>query len=201
MLRYPDPNTVLPLEPPDIIGTVGKAWRFDMDALCTEAPHLRPLNVCGWLLFAPYAHPFWHSYALNLIALREAPGVPPAVLRMKGATHELVLMALNPEPAEKGQERYSTKKTVPYLTPANFSAQMYYADDDVAMSVMEQTARDVVNGVLNPDTDYAQHWIARFGFSNVIGDPSKVGGTTIRMGDVEIVIPAVPTPKAGGPKQ
>ena len=200
MPKWPAAADLLPKTPADIVGAVGSAWRCDLSKVITSnSEAIRSLNVCAWIIHAPYAHPVWHSYCLNAIALRDVEGVPPAHISLPGATHEFFLMALDPDP--EGGRTYELDKPFPYLTPPNFVAQVWAASDEEMAKWMEATVRDVVDGKLNPDTDYIQHWIARFGASNIKGDPAKAGETRIHAGGVEIVIPPVPAPKNGGTKQ
>lgn len=95
------------------------------------------------------------------ISLREVPGFPPAHINMHGATHEIMVYALNPEHA------IDLASSPRFLTPCNFVGQFIQPSDDEAAALIEQTVRDVIDGRLNPDTDYAQWWIQRFSASNV----------------------------------
>lgn len=183
----------LPAAAPDIVGSMGSAWRMDLDKLCESAAH-RACAVSQWLIFAPYAHPLWHSYALGCITLREVDGFPPAKINLPGATHEVLLFALDPG------KPYQTDAHPPVLNPANFCGQFIEPSDEAAAARIEATVRDVIEGRLNPDTDYTQWWIQRFSASNIKGDPATAGETRIVVTDadgntVESVIPPVPTPQ------
>lgn len=183
----------LPQQQPDAVGTLGKAWRMDLDRICATPAH-RSAVICQWLIFAPYAHPAWHSYVLSCITLRDIDGMPPAKVNLPGGTHEAMLYALDPARA------YALDAHLPLLHPANFCGQFIEPDDAAAAMRIEAVVRDVVDGRLNPDTDYMQWWIRRFSASNVKGDPATAGETRIVIDAVgsgqpaEIVIPPVPAP-------
>jgi hypothetical protein len=94
---------------------------------CTE-------TVAYWLLTAGIYHPLWHQYALAVVRLRDAPGYPPPVLRYPDATHELLVMALDPtspdDPANPGARVTYTPQALeglaaPYLQPINIAGAVH----------------------------------------------------------------------------
>jgi hypothetical protein len=120
---------------------------------CTE-------TVAYWLLTAGIYHPLWHQYALAVVRLRDAPGYPPPVLRYPDATHELLVMALDPtspdDPANPGARVTYTPQALeglaaPYLQPINI-AEQFTATEDEAAQVAQAAARAVVDGHINPET-------------------------------------------------
>jgi hypothetical protein len=144
---------------PTLVGSLGKAWRQDKEKIAElrDKEELLPLYVASWIIYAPYAHPAWHSYWLNCMSLRNLEGVPPALIYRPDATHELILLALNPaHPTTIDEQPH-------FLTPTNFAGQFPAQSDSHASAIIEQTVRDVVNGILSPDTDYRRDWIKRFG--------------------------------------
>lgn len=185
---------------PDLDGAFGRAWVHDIDG--TLARHGNPrstvprdLTVAAWIVCAPYAHPFWSHYSVICVSLRDVPGCQPPVIRMAGATHEVIVHALNPEhePAIDDYPRL--------LLPPNFVGQFIEPSDEAARERIRQTVQDVIDAKLNPDTDYTRHWIHRFSDSNIKGDPKRAGETRIVMQDKsghtvgEVVIPPVPGPQ------
>lgn len=139
---------------PDFKGPCGSAWRV---ALPTQ--HERPdttATLAMWLLTIPAAHPAWHSYAMAVIHLRDIPGVRPAVKRIPDATHEVMLLALDPgkdlpDPDDGDNFRPAL------LLPPNLEEQMPALSDAQAVSLAESLARGFVDGMANPDTDARRH--------------------------------------------
>jgi hypothetical protein len=144
---------------PALIGSRGVAWRTNQEKIAKQegTERLLPISVAAWVIYAPYAHPFWHSYWLSCVSLRDQEGVPPAILYRPDATHELILFALNPaHPTTIDEQPH-------FLTPTNFVGQFPAQSDSHASAIIEQTVRDIINGFLSPDTDYRRNWIMRFG--------------------------------------
>ena len=112
-------------------------------------------TLCSWLLTAPWAHPLWSQYDLIVVRLRDGmPGFPPPKRQFDGATHELLVIALNPEygpftPASL--RKFADKGSLPLLTPVNIAEQVEATDDEAA-ELAELAARSVVNAQLNPET-------------------------------------------------
>jgi hypothetical protein len=190
-------RTILPYEQPTLRGRFGLAWLQDLDAVFAKLeqkeidagrpavpPELRGINLAGWLIYAPGAHPIWHSYCLNLTALRDVPGMPPPHIYRPGEhpTHEFFLFAMDPGPPPGGPapRRYRLDETNPILMPMNFGAQFKEPTDARAMARIRTTVQDVIDGRLNPDTDGIQQWIRRFGASNIKGDVSEAGVTVVK---------------------
>lgn len=146
--------------PPTRQGTHGKAWQIDLAAWRAMAG--KPGGeICGWIVEAPWAHPMWHSYFLSAVHLRHVEGFAPAVIHLPGATHEVMLFALNPEfsPALDEFPRV--------LTPSNFVGQWIAESDEAACAKVEACVDDILVGQLSPDTDFRRHWIQRFSDSNI----------------------------------
>lgn len=111
-------------------------------------------TVCMWLLTAPHAHPFWAQYMLGCVRLRDLDGWPPPKRQFDGATHEITVVALNPEHGPftvKMMEEYCVSGTMPYLTPINIAHQIEGADEE-ARILAAYAALGVVHGLLWPET-------------------------------------------------
>ena len=113
-------------------------------------------TVCHWLITAPAYHPLWSQYQLCVVRLRDnLPGFPPPHHQFPGSTHELIVIALNPEHGphtpESIAERYRDGKGLPYLTPVNIAHQIEGTDAE-ARELAAMAAWGVVNGHLNPET-------------------------------------------------
>lgn len=126
-------------------------------AVNLEVPSSAPATLLWWLITAPAYHPLWSQYVLSVVTLEDKPGVPPADLHYPGATHELLVLALNPgEPpsrvtAEQLAEGVEAGKGFQYLTPVNVVHQ-FTASDDEMRQLAELACAGVVNGILNPET-------------------------------------------------
>ena len=148
---------------PDLVGPHGKAWKQDFDSFRKLHPGLGPDgSVCVWIVSAPWAHPVWHSYLIVCLFLRDVPGVPPAKVAMAGATHEVIVAALDPE-----QKRIPLNDYPKMLKPLNFAGQWIAASDEAAAAKIEATVLEIVNGTLSPDTDFLREWVKRFSGSNL----------------------------------
>lgn len=151
---------------PTMQGKAGNAWLIDMEACARRRglvgdPRFAVTLPC-WIASAPYAHPMWSRYAILSVALREAPGVPQAKVNLDGATHEVMVYALNPDKAPAVDDLPSI------LHPANFTGQFVAPDDLAAAARVQQAVQDVIDGALNPDSDYLHVWAARFSNSNLL---------------------------------
>jgi hypothetical protein len=170
--------------PPTKIGPRGKAWKIDDTAWRAKHPQQPYAQICGWIIEADWAHPAWHSYYLSAVHLRDMPGLPKAVIHLAGATHEVMLYALNPAHTPR-------LDAVPRcLTPGNFHAQWVAESDEAAAAKVEACVDDIIAGKLSPDTDYISTWAARFSASNLKVDPVLAGATLVgasQDGDVTIV--------------
>lgn len=140
---------------PTIDGPHARAWKLDL-SLQTRAHS----GVAAWLIEAPWAHPFWHSYGLTMIHLRPVPGLGDANIALQGATHELAVYALDPD---RPREPIMHGGPTAMMTPCNFAAQIIEASDDAAAERAKRAVDLICQGKLSPDTDYIRAWGAMFG--------------------------------------
>lgn len=137
------------LQNPDFPGEVARAWIVPDDPEAAAA-----LGV--WLVEACDAHPLWNYHVVVLVHLRVAPGLPAPVIASPGATHELLVMALDPDhdytvdPADIS--------TFQWMNPPDVVEQFAARDDDHAVSIATEAVRKCVNGELVPDSDYRSLW-------------------------------------------
>lgn len=143
----------------------GRAWAMSIDGVCAHRGITR--EECGdlssWIIEAAWAHPVWHSYWLHLQHLRPVAGergAHPLKIHLEGATHEMVLFAIDPEKARQPQIETGL---VHYLLPGNFAAQFIEPDDDAAIERIRKTVQLICDGNLSPDTDFLYEWKKRFG--------------------------------------
>lgn len=160
-MEYVKPDIVT--TPPTLTGQAGRAWGLPLSVLREKLkwPPVDP-TVSAWLIERLDAHPVWHSYFVFAYHLRDEPGRPLVTIRKPGATHEFMLLAANPE---YPREPVITGDAAPrYLTPANFCAQFEASSDQNArIFVISRIIQPLVDGRLNPDTDYVEHWFREFG--------------------------------------
>lgn len=163
-----DPTTIDPTA--DIVGPYGTVQHVPMPKTGDLLPVSRAAITCTlgtWLITAPIFHPAWSQYVLSLIRLDEHPDLPPPVLKFPGASHELLLLAVNPAPGEQTPETvrdHCRDGSLPFLQPVNIAEQFTGTDDEMR-AVAWLAARGVVNGVLHPETADAPsivraHWLA-----------------------------------------
>ena len=120
------------------------------------------VNLNGWLLFAPYAHPMWAFHLMYVIQLRNSDGVQPAKRAFPEATHEIGVLALYPEEqpytVEQLENRMRSKrKPLPYLSPPDVVVQLQCTDDE-ARKLASAAAWGCCYGHLIPDSDGQSAW-------------------------------------------
>ncbi len=170
---------------PTMRGRLGNAWLIDMEAVSRRRgivndPRAAVTLPC-WIASAAYAHPLWSHYTIMCVALREVPGLPKATVGLDGATHEILVFALDPgtKPAVDDVPRI--------LHPINFAGQFVAADDISAAALVQQAVQDVIDGTLNPDTDFRRMWVERFSGSNFLKPGTMDTDFIARVGDDVIV--------------
>lgn len=143
--------------PPDMGGAYAKAWKIDL-AECRKNPE--DGSIAAWIVNCPQAHPFWSNYMVSMVHLRPiADSAYPIHLYLEGATHEICVVALDPDDDPQPVEGTGWR----YLTPVNYAGQMKLGSDAEAIAVCDNTVADICAGQLNPDTDAVSQWIRRFG--------------------------------------
>jgi hypothetical protein len=117
----------------------------------------------GWLLNVP-GQAIWSYYIVAVIHLRGTPRPDDEVLqphkRWPGATHELLVVALDPAYTPKPEDN----KTWRYVTPINVAWQFTCSTDDVAKKVCRILACEAADGqlLLEPTTTIQiEKWAAR----------------------------------------
>ena len=101
-------------------------------------------TIAMWFLNCPGQSAAWDHYLLSIIHLRDIKDVPPAHIRVPGATHEVLLVALDP-----GQYPSPTKvDSWTMLRPINVEEQIHLPDDERAKELLHMSALAVVTGLL-----------------------------------------------------
>ncbi|MCJ2067786.1 hypothetical protein MKK75_03015 [Methylobacterium sp. J-030] len=128
-------------------------------------PHLsttegKPFGAT-WLITAPWAHPAWSQYALALYDLT-TPSDPAPNIYLDGATHELLLVALDPSyPATTTRDMVEGRQLHP-LSPPNHGYQFKAESDAAAVRRLQQIVDDIEGRCLSPDSDFRAAWDALF---------------------------------------
>lgn len=148
---------------PSLVGNHGRAWELNLPAI-REENRKTDTTVAGWIVFAPWAHLAWSYYGICVIHLRDVPGVEPAHVSLPNATHEILVMALDPSRVPDLKRPGSTG-----LRPLNFVGQWIETGatdeerDNAAAERLRLTVGEILAGQLSPDTDFTNQWVARFG--------------------------------------
>lgn len=141
-----------------------------LEGACGHAEELGILDrpdaaetVCQYLITAPIFHPAWSQYLLAVVRLRDGiPGMPPPRRKFAGATHELIVVVLNPDcgpyDAAKMLGYAEAGGGLPFLTPINIAHQIEGADDE-ARDLARYAVLAIVHGVMNPATTDAPELI------------------------------------------
>lgn len=135
---------------PDVGGPHGSAWEM---AQRTDVDHA---GVGSWLVHAPGYHLAWSWYAVAACHLRISEGLPPPALAFPSATHELQVLALDPEHEPHPDDPQSMR----WLTPPNVVEQFQVASDDDAASLVKSAVVAIVLGSISPDSDFRRAWKA-----------------------------------------
>lgn len=135
-----------------VTGGCGKGIEVDV-----IEPEIRDweATVALWFFDCPSQSPAWHNYMLGAVHLRPIEGVKPPVINVPGATHEVLLAALDPR-----REPTSDVRTWELLHPLNVCEQVELPDDEAARELLFKCAMAVVVGVLpaEPMLSGAREW-------------------------------------------
>lgn len=146
----------------DYEGPYGKMEFIDHD---TTNP-LNAAGVCCYLITAPAYHPVWSQYMLGVVDLKDHDGLPDPKLHFDGATHELMVVALNPDyRQDKASMLHHAKEgTLPFLLPVNIAHQFTASDEEMeAMAWLCGNA--ITEGRMDPEVGDApelvrEGWLA-----------------------------------------
>ena len=116
----------------------------------TNYQAVSPAALDSWIITAPCWHPHWTQYALALVSLTHIPDVPQTQLHRPGMTHEINVVALDPEHGPYDAHTLSPGR-LQYLLPVNI-AEQFTTTDETARDLTQQCAQAVVHGALCPET-------------------------------------------------
>lgn len=109
----------------------------------TDPNYRQETRLDGWLLHIPEATPFWYLYICAVVHLRPHEGSPAPKLQFPEATHEILVLALDPHTSIINRE---DMRNVVVLTPENYALQFTARDDEHAMQVCQAFAQALVEG-------------------------------------------------------
>lgn len=110
-------------------------------------------TVCSWIVTHPQGHPLWSQYLLAVVRLTDHPDFLPPIRQFDGATHELLVVALDPDKgpyAPDTMDRF-LDASLPFLTPVNVAHQIEGTDDEARL-LAAYGAWGVTVGALWPET-------------------------------------------------
>ena len=152
MDKIPDVTRPEDLPDPDLTGAIcgefkWAAWKIPASGDPSKT------DVGAWFLFCPGAHPCWSWWVLAAISLEDRPGIPPAKISFEGATHEVLIHALDPE-TDHGLD---LTRVTP-LQPVDLVHQVRLPGDELAVELLELCARRCMRGDISPDSDFRLRW-------------------------------------------
>jgi hypothetical protein len=115
-------------------------------------------TIGAWIIHVPGAHILWDHWMVSVVHLRPLEGVKPALKRCPEATHEFMILALNPEERLPSSLVVGNEFQVRYLTPIDVVEQFTAADDATADRILEDAVYAIVNGFASPDQDFRSWW-------------------------------------------
>lgn len=152
--------------PPEARSPIVGPWATCEEAAIADVPRWAAA-VSAWLITSPHFHPAWSQWILAVNQLRDMPNLHPAVLTFEGASHEISIVALNPDkPAAIGDLADPAWK-MRYLLPVNINYQFTATDDEMryvcalmcwSISAGHHTPEPAFSG--GPDSDWGRGWLA-----------------------------------------
>lgn len=133
-------------------GSGGRATRINHD---TSLPGSEA--TVAWYLLEGSWHPLWSQFIMSCIKLDDVPGWPEPKLQFPGATHELVVAALDPgnPPTRydiRDLEARGVEATNGWLEPVDVCHQFTATDAEMEF-LTDCAAEAVARAMLNPSTD------------------------------------------------
>lgn len=102
-------------------------------------------SLGAWFLHCPGQSPAWSHYILGCVHLRPVEGqAHDPVIKVEGATHEVLMYAVDPAAEPTALHPPSWKM----LTPVNACEQVVLPSDELALELLELAVNAVINGVL-----------------------------------------------------
>lgn len=148
------------------IGRWGRVWLVDLIAARKKLPlsAIPDATIVHAVLEAPWSSEVVHSYSLICTYLRPRPLYlgRPVTKYLEGATHEVSLIAINPEADRLPMLTEPTNPGV-WLSPPVFAAQIVASGDEAAAARVMHAAELVCAGTLSPHPMHVRSWVQLFG--------------------------------------
>jgi len=125
------------------IGSAGKAIEILSEWEPGDKPDFKA-QLASWLLECPGQSAAWRHYHLAVIHLRPIEGVKPADIRREGATHEIMLVALDSEKNPVADDASTWR----WLSPVNLVEQIIGVNDEDAVDIAQAAVRKILQGQL-----------------------------------------------------
>jgi len=136
------------LREPDIAGSHGKAWKLKVK------PPQDKTTLNAYVLSCYGAHAFWNWWVVSIIHLHDVEGMPAAVKNYPEATHEFLILTINPESCPPDPDNLE----VAYLMPPDAALQFDGLTDEQAAKFVDEAVCAIVDGRISPDQDYRSAW-------------------------------------------
>lgn len=112
-------------------------------------------SIGQYILESNRFHPFWNQWHVCLIHLRDINGVKPAKKINDDATHEIMVIAQNPDIKAK----HDDADTFSFLQPIDVVVQFKAENDADALRLFEDLIGKIKKQELSPDSDYRKRWL------------------------------------------
>lgn len=145
---------------PDFTGKYGKAWRVHMPPVGQRGRPDVDASIDMFIVQRRGAHVLWDHWGVTMIHLRPIEGCRPPHITVPGATHELMIVALNPEKPLPPLNSAAPDFAPAYLTPIDIAQQFICPDDAFAQHLLELSVDAIIAGYISPDEDARRDWQA-----------------------------------------
>lgn len=159
-----------------LTGNFGSAQQMLGEMDSSDRPDVAA-TVTLWFLTCPGQSPSWDHYYLSVIHLRPIDGVRPPIVRVPGATHEIMVAALDPRfsPTPFDQESWMP------LFPLNVEEQLVLPSDASARELGRLATLAVLEGLLwaePPVPGLVEPWrsVLQKSSAHLRGDHEHTGG-------------------------
>lgn len=115
-------------------------------------------TLCLYLLHCTWSHPMWSWYHICGIHLRDIPGVKPPHKHFPEASHEIMILALNPRMKPDPDLLAQGKQDLDFLTPPDLIHQVTGITDDQFKQLVQEVVVTIVEGRMAPDQDFRGLW-------------------------------------------
>lgn len=146
---------IVTTRPPDVQSADGRvrAWLIPVPDPDKLAKPDHAGYVRGYLVHFPGAHAFWDEWTVEVIHLRDLPGVKPAHKRTEACSHEFLFTAFEKEQPHDPDAFKGTR-----LVPLDLVHQVEGITDEQARTILDLAVRLMCDCGIPPDADYRGFW-------------------------------------------